>query len=247
MGAGSGSRIVIFDTDGTLVDSRRVIIDAVAEGLRDTYRHFALPVADPDRERIALAMGLPSTAFFRTAFAPETVPHHLRAPFAGEFEVRATRAELAALRRGESLLYAHAEATLAALRQEGYELALFSNAGQLYFQAVIEVHRLHRWFSRTLSLEMAVRRRLARDKVGMVRFLARDRDEVSVVGDRSHDIEAGRAVGAVTVACRYGFGEPAELAMADHIIDSLTELPHLVMAATRCGVENCDRRGTSQD
>lgn len=244
MGPGGNRRIVIFDTDGTLVDSRCAIIDAVAAGLTDTYRHFDLPLVEPDRERIALAMGLPSTAFFRTAFSPDSVPPELRAPFAAEFEVRATRAELIALRRGESLLYEHAEATLDALRQEGYELALFSNAGQLYFQAVVEVHHLHRWFSRTLSLEMAVRRRLARDKIGMVRFLASDRAEVAVIGDRHHDIEAGRAVGALTVGCRYGFGEPAELAGADHRIDSLAELPHLVMTATRCSADTRSPRRT---
>lgn len=223
--------VIIFDTDGTLVDGRRAIIDAVAAGLAATYEHFQLPTAAPDPERIAMAMGLPATAFFRAAFAPDSVPSGLQDAFACEFEVRSTRAEVAALRRGESRLYEGTEQTLAALQAAGHRLALISNAAEPYFQTVIEAHRLDRWFERTLCLEIAVRHRLARNKAGMVRHLARGFAAATVVGDRIHDIEAGRAVGARTVGCRFGFGEPAELVAADWVIDDLRELMHLPLCA----------------
>jgi len=216
--------VIIFDTDGTLMDGRRAVIDAVAEGLASTYQHFQLNTPTPDCERIGLAMGLPSSTFFRTAFDPTTVPAELRDTFVGEFEVQSTRAEVAALRRGESQLYEGAEETLTALHEQGYGMALFSNAAEPYFQTVVEVHRLDRWFSRTLSLEYAVRRRLARNKAGMVRYLARDYGAAVVVGDRIHDIEAGREFGARTVGCRYGFGNVDELRDADWQIDQLNEL-----------------------
>ena len=85
---------LVFDTDGTLLDGRQAVIDAVAEGLSTTYRHFQLPLVAADHERIALAMGLPAPMFFRTAFAPDTVPAPLHDAFACEFEVRSTRAEI---------------------------------------------------------------------------------------------------------------------------------------------------------
>jgi phosphoglycolate phosphatase len=228
-----GASMIIFDTDGTLVDGRQAIIDAVAEGLIATYAHFHLAAREPDRERIALAMGLPSTAFFRAAFDPAGVPATLHDAFASEFEVRSTRAEVAALRRGESRLYAGAVEALDALRADGHRLTLISNAGEPYFRTVVEVHGLARWFERTICLEQAVRRRLARTKAGMVRHLARGIAHVAVVGDRIHDIEAGMAVGARTVGCRFGFGEAAELAAADWVVDSLAELPHLPWRAAR--------------
>lgn len=223
---GRGS-VIIFDTDGTLVDGRQAIIDAVAEGLVATYAHFEIEATKPDHERIALAMGLPTSSFFRTAFDPDTVPTGLHSAFASEFEVRSTRAEVAALRRGESRLYAGAEEALSALQAAGHRLALISNAAEPYFSAVFEAHRLERWFDRAMSLEIAVGRRLARNKAGMVRHLARDHELVTVVGDRIHDIEAGQAIGARTVGCRYGFGEDWELAAADWVIEDLHELPHL--------------------
>lgn len=231
------TRTIIFDTDGTLVDARRVVIDAVAAALTDTYEHFELSSPDPDLERISLAMGLPAPVFFRTAFDPRSVPAEIRDAFVGEFEVQSTRAEVAALRRGESHLYAGAEQTLTELRERGFTLALYSNAAEPYFQTVVEVHGLDRWFSRTLSLEYAMRRRLARDKNGMVHYLARDCQNVIVVGDRIHDVEAGQALGAVTVGCRFGFGDDGELEEADWRIDGLTELLDL----------ECTRPRGSQD
>jgi len=227
----SRDRCIVFDTDGTLMDGRHAIIDAVASALEVTYQHFELPVVSPDRERITLAMGLPAPVFFRTAFDPTTVPGDLRNAFVCEFEVQSTRAEVAALRRGESQLYEGAEETLRALHERGFTLALFSNAAEPYFQTVIEVHGLDRWFARTLSLEYAVRRRLARNKAGMVRHLSAGCRDVVVVGDRVQDIEAGQALGARTVACRYGFGEEAELREADWYVDCPREILDLPVAA----------------
>jgi phosphoglycolate phosphatase-like HAD superfamily hydrolase len=220
----SAQSVVIFDTDGTLMDGRLAVVDAVAEGLRATYEHFQLPVPEPDRERIALAIGLPTSAYFRTAFDPATVSADLHDAFAAEFEVQSTRCEVASLRRGDSHLYAGAEETLTALRDQGHDLALFSNASEPYFQAVIEVHNLDRFFGHALSLEYALRRRLARHKRGMVRYLAQGYEQVVVVGDRIHDIEAGQALGARTVGCNFGFGSQDELESADWRIDRLTDL-----------------------
>jgi phosphoglycolate phosphatase len=224
---------LVFDTDGTLLDGRQVVIDAVAEGLESTYRHFDLPLPDIDRERIALAIGLPANNFFRVAFAPESVPIPLHDAFACEFEVRSTRAEVAALWRGESQLYDGVEETLAALAERGHAMALFSNATAPYFEAVVAVHRLDRFFSRKLSLENAVRTRIARDKTGIVRHLTDGYRTRVVIGDRIHDIDAGRSAGARTVGCLYGFGRPDELATADWTIDRMSELLELPLVESQ--------------
>ena len=223
---------LVFDTDGTLLDGRQAVVDAVAEGLSATYRHFQLPPAAADRERIALAMGLPAPMFFRTAFAPDTVQASLQDAFACEFEVRSTRAEVAALQRGETQLYDGVEDTLAQLVERGHELALFSNAASPYFEAVVRVHHLDRFFSKRLSLETAVRTRIARDKKGIVRHLTAGFPASVVIGDRVHDIEAGHTVGARTVGCLYGFGEPSEFAAATWTVGTIAELLDLPLAMT---------------
>jgi phosphoglycolate phosphatase len=222
---------LVFDTDGTLIDARSAVIDAVLEGLDETYGHFSLPRPALDRARACAAMGLPASTYFRVSFDPMTVPRDLHDAFAGEFEVRSTRAEVAALHRGASELYAGVETTLATLAERGHPMALYSNATEPYFRAVVEVHRLERYFSRTLSLEHAVRQRLARHKSGMVRHLTRGFGQAVVVGDRIHDIEAGRAANAYTAGCLYGFGDPRELNEADWQVTTVTELLDLPLAA----------------
>lgn len=229
---------LVFDTDGTLLDARAAIVDAVAEGLAETYRHFGLPQPPASaREHIAGAIGLPATAYFRAACPPGTVPAELLDRFLAEFEVRSTRCEVAALRRGGTRLFPGVEATLAALGERGHALCLMSNAGAAYFDAVVAAHGLARWFRRTLSLEEAARRRLARDKAGMVRHLLADErpggGEPSgvVVGDRAHDVDAGRAAGALTVGCTWGFAAVGELQGADWSIDALPDLLQLPFAA----------------
>lgn len=215
---------LVFDMDGTLLDGREAVVDAVAEGLHETYRHFNLPVPDIDRSRIATAMGLPTPTFFRAACDLETVPADLVDRFIGEFEVRSTRAEVAALQRGETDLYDGAEETLSALVKRGHPLSLFSNANDPYFEAVVTAHGLERFFAQTVSLEHAVRQRLARNKAGIVKHLAGRYPQTVVIGDRVHDIEAGRSAGARTVGCLYGFGAPEEFVAADWTISKLPEL-----------------------
>lgn len=209
----------LFDLDGTLLDSRRAVIDAVAAGLRRAYDRCGLPAADPDRALIADCMGLPTDQYFRRAFPEATVPPALRDAFARAFAAATAEEEVAALARGETSLYPGVEEALAELKRRGHPLLLFSNAGAAYFRAVVDAHRLDRFFAASLCLEEAWERDPAADKTAMVLGLATDPARTVVVGDREGDVAAGRAAGARTVGCLYGFGDREELRAADWLVD----------------------------
>ncbi len=228
-----GATTFLFDLDGTLLDSRAAVIDAVAEGLRRAYVSLDLPAAEPDRERLKACMGLPSDDYFRRSYDPATVPADRAEEFATAYGRLATEAEVAALDRGETALFPDVVATLAELRRRGHRLLLFSNAQAPYFAAVIRAHGLDAFFADTLCLEDARRLGVADDKAGLVRHLAgRDRP-LCVVGDREHDVAAGRAAGAWTVGCAYGFGDRTEFEAADWIVDGLAGILDLPPAAPR--------------
>lgn len=58
---------------------------------------------------------------------------------------------------------------------------------------------------------------------------ARARLDVSVmVGDRHHDVDAGRAHGLTTVGVLWGMGDAAELRDADHLVATADELVELL-------------------
>jgi phosphoglycolate phosphatase len=55
-------------------------------------------------------------------------------------------------------------------------------------------------------------------------------DEVVMIGDRHHDIDAGRANGVGTIGVTWGFGSRAELVEAtpDHIVDAPADVARIV-------------------
>jgi phosphoglycolate phosphatase len=210
---------LLFDMDGTLLDSRAAVTDAVARGLARAYADLDLPPAPADMRLIESCMGLPTHAYFEAAYDHATVPPDRRAAFAAAYRDHTTAEEQAAIARGETALYDGVETALVELRRRGHTLLLFSNAGTVYFRAVVAGHGLERFFARTLCIEEAHDGGLARDKAGMVAALVGDPTRAVVVGDRVHDVDAGRAAGARTVGCLYGFGSPEELGAADWIVD----------------------------
>ncbi len=217
----------LFDMDGTLLDSSAAVVDAVAAGLLRAYDHHGLAPAPADRSLISRCMGLPTDAYFRAAFAPDTVPESLREEFAVTYGHFTADAEEEAVSAGATRLYNAVPDALDALRAQGHRLLLFSNAGARYFRAIMAGHGLERWFDRALCVEEARTQGLAQDKDGMVRAMVEDPARAVVVGDRVHDIDAGRRAGARTVGCLYGFGAAEEFAQATWTVESPAEWPSL--------------------
>lgn len=58
-----------------------------------------------------------------------------------------------------------------------------------------------------------------------------DRDEALLIGDSIYDMEAGRASGVRTVAALYGYGAPSFSSRADYRIESIEDLPDIVRRA----------------
>jgi phosphoglycolate phosphatase len=56
-------------------------------------------------------------------------------------------------------------------------------------------------------------------------------DTAAIVGDRSHDVEAGRALGLTTIGVTWGFGSDTELRDADHLVRTPAELAALLGAS----------------
>ena len=141
----------LFDMDGTLLDSSAAVVDAVAAGLLRAYDHHGLAPAPADRSLISRCMGLPTDAYFRAAFAPDTVPESLREEFAVTYGHFTADAEEEAVSAGATRLYNAVPDALDALRAQGHRLLLFSNAGARYFRAIMAGHGLERWFERTTA------------------------------------------------------------------------------------------------
>ena len=63
-----------------------------------------------------------------------------------------------------------------------------------------------------------------------LRRLSSDGADAVVIGDTSHDVEAGHAIGAKVVAVKTGYAKPGELDDADVILDDLSDLQASMVA-----------------
>lgn len=200
--------LVIFDVDGTLLQTDLVTVPAV----RTTFARFGLPV--PEEAEIRSFFGRPVAEY--DAWLVAQCPDHL----GREVLITANALELALI--GETgRLYPGARGVLDGLRDTGYALAVCSNGPDDYVNEFVRAYGLESHFA-------AVYSRGARSfgKPEMVRQLRAEFPDLPtvVVGDRADDIEAAHANGAKAVAAMYGFGAAAELTAADELVATPLEI-----------------------
>jgi phosphoglycolate phosphatase len=215
---------MVFDLDGTLVDSRRAIVRAVAQGVARVLQRHEIEDQLPDEAAIMDAMGLPPVEYYRRILPPQLA--HL----APEVKESATAAEVEALARGEGKLYPAVEETLQALHTRGVRLAIVSNAQEPYFRACLRYLKLSAFVEHAECHEelptgiaggkpVLLRRALQKLGVAAVKSV--------MVGDRREDIAAGRELGSKTVGLSYGFARAGELEDADHVFAEFRRLLEL--------------------
>jgi phosphoglycolate phosphatase len=207
--------LLIFDLDGTLVDTTSVVVPAFQAVIRRYAPDRIVSEAD-----IRATFGLPDDEIWRTLL-----------PYASTTE--RTAAFVEAEKRicqgmyGRSLVFPDVHKVLSELTAQGHTLTVASNCGPAYLQAVLESQGLRRWMTRPLCLG-GIRGRSKADILRLHLEHFRDMEPLVMIGDRASDVDAAHAVGILSVGCLYGFGGAHELTGADHRIHRLSELVPLV-------------------
>src|ERR1700674_2858154 len=210
-------KLVIFDCDGTLVDSQDMIVAA----MHHTYRAHGLPM--PSRESLLGIVGLS----LPDAFA---VLGDGRAGFPVAALVARYRTEFHALREGGKYLeplYPGARDCLDALSARPD--VLLSVATGKSRRGVAEVLGRHDLLDRFHTIQTADDAP-SKPHPGMViaamRATAVEAADTVVVGDTAFDIEMARAAGAAAIGVSWGYHRPAALhgAGAHAVIEDFSAL-----------------------
>ena len=205
-------KLLIFDLDGTLYRTETSFDPAVAQVLH------AFSARVPPEAKLHSFIGEPFDAFLEWL-------DHLRLPVPREtLRDRIAEAELRFVEECGKL-YPGVKETLARLHTQGYWLALCTNAGELYAKTVLRACGIEGLFR-----EIRCRRTSAETKEKMVAWLTSriPHSRAYIIGDRYHDLVAGRKAGCTVIGAAYGYAKPGELGGADHIIASFVDLPALV-------------------
>ncbi|MFB2596163.1 HAD hydrolase-like protein [Herbiconiux sp. P17] len=196
--------LVIFDLDGTLIDSAANIL----AGLRATFAALGLPV--PDDEELSHYIGPPVRQSFlaRAGFGPE------RAQQAGRLYGRISDEHF----RDGVEVYPGIRSALASIAARGTVLAIATSKPEPQALALLGEHGLRDHFAVVVGYEPSGRREskaaIIREVVDRVTASSGAPARVVMVGDREHDLAGAHANGIDSVWVAWGYGDAAEGASA---------------------------------
>jgi phosphoglycolate phosphatase len=208
--------LLLFDLDGTLVDSLPDLTNALNEVLRER----GYPSLLPREVRPMVGDGMPvlvARGFAaRGADAAEAALAQPR--FVEIYEATATNL---------SRPYPGVLETLAALRERGYATAVATNKPQHATGEVLRGMGLEALFDGVAGGDrFAVRKPDPGHLLNLIEALGGDARRAAMIGDSENDALSARAARLPLILLRYGYArvDPAELG-ADRVLDRFDELP----------------------
>ncbi|NLW17723.1 MAG: HAD family hydrolase [Firmicutes bacterium] len=207
-------RTVFFDLDATLWPPHSVALPA----FRQVLEELGQPV--PRDEVLLSTLGYPTEEIWQELLP--SASDRLRQQAKRLME----QVEVDLLKQGRAQPFPGVKSTLQRLQAAGITLCILSNCDRQYLQAVPDALGIGHLFSARFC---------AADFPGLTksqilnRVLPRFSQPAAMVGDRWHDIEAGKDNRLLTIGCAFGLGNDQELAAADHRIEQFSQLEQILM------------------
>ena len=211
---------LLFDLDGTIIDSREGITKSVQ------YALDKCEVAEKDPERLLLFIGPPLLDSFmeyysmdreRAAYAVEM--YRERYGVVGIFEAKVYDGIVPLLRR---------------LHEEGRKLAVASSKPEVYVKRILDKFGIGQYFDEIVGAAMDGTRDHKPDILKEVfrrcAITPENKASVIMIGDRRYDIEGAKTMGIDSIGVRYGFAPDGELerAGASYVADTAEGLDRLL-------------------
>jgi len=210
-------RALIFDLDGTLVDS----LPDLAEAVNDLMAANGLA---PHAERaVASMVGKGVPVLVQKAFAAHGVAMEGDAlaqqvkTYLGFYEPRATRL---------TRLFPHAADMVKELAKT-YRLAVCTNKPAAVSREIVDSLGIGAEISVVVGGDSGVTPKPAPDMMWLVaERLGLPKEDVLMVGDSANDVAASKAAGVKVAVVRYGYTDiPADKLNADFVMDDFREIP----------------------
>lgn len=215
--------LVMFDLDGTLVETAPEIMDAT----NDTLRHFELAEVTQAQINAWIGHGTRELLISALAYVQQRGVEAVRADtllpaYLAEFDIHYQN------RCGtRSHLYPQVRETLVALHAQGVKLAVVTNKDGRFTTAVLNAHQLMPLLHRVVSGDtMPIKKpnpagiQSCLDQFGVAP------ERALFVGDSSIDVATARNAGVTVWALPYGYnmGQPIEACAPDRVIADCSAL-----------------------
>jgi phosphoglycolate phosphatase len=210
---------VLFDLDGTIIDSGPGILEALVK----TFEHLGLPV--PSTEDLMSFIGPPLKTSFETyaGFSPEKAAEAVaiyRNDYRGDGGLKAP-------------VFPGILGLLESLHDAGIPLGLATSKPEDQAIKILEAHNLTHFFTVISGASDEGGRLSKADVVAHATSeLSRrgvDTSSVVLVGDRIHDVEGAAEHGIPTIMVEWGYGSPQEAHGAIATVYSADRLRELLL------------------
>ncbi len=215
--------LIMFDLDGTLIETAPEICDAV----NDTLRHFGLALVTQQQVNDWIGHGTRELLIQALAFSGQTDVATVRASDSLPLKTAEFDKHYQARCGTRSHLYPQVRETLVALRERGVKLAVVTNKEGRFTDTVLGVHYM------TALLDLVVSGDTLPTKkphpAGIAHCLNTfniSADRALFVGDSSIDVATARNAGVPVWMLPYGYnmGQPIEACSPDRIIADCSAL-----------------------
>jgi phosphoglycolate phosphatase len=207
-------RILLFDLDGTLVDTIRDITNALNYGL------ISAGIKALSVEETKALVGEGITKLIEKLLGEENRKYceEVKSRFLGYYNDHLT---------DYSSVYPQVKETLG--RLVNYRKAVISNKREHLSAGILDKLELLGYFDLVVGSDTAAEKKPSPVPIIHVlqQFGARP-EEAVMVGDSNFDIEAGKTAGVATVAVTYGYRERKYLVDAEYMVDAFGELPDVL-------------------
>ncbi len=207
--------LIIFDMDGTIVRS----LPAVYESIKRAFAKLGWSVTfSPEEINQFFGVTTASTKGSLYEFimpkdsqlSVEELRERVRNEYEGAF-------------RDMAQPYPRVKETLETLRKRGYKLAQYTNASTMYLNVVMSTLDIREYFDYVECVQddnltkPALVNKIKQKFGGLT---------AAVVGDRSHDIEAARETGSLSIGVLFGYGgeEPEQADITINKFDDLLSI-----------------------
>ena len=204
-------RGIIFDFDGTLIDS----YEAIAESLNHVRAFFSLPAFPTEEVRPMVGHGLEH--LIATAIGPERVDEG----------VRLFRQSYAGICEHKTTVLPQVKETLDTLDRRGYQMAIASNKPSYFARDILRALEFDHLFAEVLGPNDVERPKPDPEMLEIIIMrIGLSPEEVVYVGDMPLDVEVGRRAGVAVYAVHTGSASREDLLQArpDRLLHRFSDL-----------------------
>jgi phosphoglycolate phosphatase len=189
--------LIVFDWDGTLMDSTATIVKCIQAAARD----LGLPVPDDRAASFVIGLGLQEAM---QAALPAVDPKY--------YPRMAERYRYHYLARDQELVLFHGvREMLADLSQQGYFLAVATGKSRVGLNRAMDAVKLMSLFDATRCADETFSKPHPAMLQELTRELGQDIKRTVMIGDTTHDLQMAINAGAAGVAVHYGAHSAQEL------------------------------------